>query len=224
MRKYRSHKISGHPRKIFLRDLKKFILQYQTNSHEIILGIDSNSTGSDPDFITFLNKCNLFDLLYSKHKDSSHTHNKGNRLDYIFGTHFIREYMTSIGILGSDYGAISDHSAIFLDLDTSIFERSNDPTPISARGIFTKHRRRFLKYGATVNEILQQDEALKNLLQQLDIVSPSDLPTLCNAIDNIITQALLDQENKFRNVPFIQAWSPAYQTACKTYANARRYL
>ena len=158
-----------------------------------------------------MSKCNLFDIINHKHDTPPATHVKGNRLDIILGTCFILENTNLVGNLALTEGASSNHVACFLDLDKRIFHKNTDPLKNTSRGFTSRQHKKFLQYGAQVDDILCHHKSLNYLLEQLE--SPNSTMSkemIANNIDKIITDTMLQEENKFCSCRKNIAWSLIY--------------
>lgn len=177
MQQYREFRRRGvdspNPRKLFLRDLTRHVLQLQSDGHSILLGLDANLSRPDPDFDLFMETCELHDLLAEKHPNPTATHNKGNRLDLILGCNFVMTHVLAVGILDSTNGPDSDHAVLYVDLDTGIFNKRNlDPTSPSQRGFWIQDEPRTNRFRKKINAALNKNDELQQLEQALDSASP----------------------------------------------------
>ena len=208
----RKHGISKHPWPQFLKDLSKFILRLKLLNHEIILGIDANLEPLDNDFWNFTLTCGLLDLFQEKFHTTSPTHKRGNYLDLILGTPFIMQHLVRIGITDSTFGAPSDHSVLFLDLHPDIFTRNTDPTSPSLRSVTSRQRSKFLKYGATIDRLLQESKFIASLTKQLDSTTDrKQLQQFADSLDQAISLTIEKVNNTFHRTPNLIAWSPLYK-------------
>ena len=223
--KYRKRGIHLHPRKQFLKDITKFILKLQLKNHEIILGIDTNlDTPLDPTFTEFIYKCNLTDLFHKKFNYHAATHQKRNCLDLILGSELIWQHLLQTGIVDTTKGAISDHSICYIDLHLDIFSRNIDPTSPTLRSVTSKQTKKFLKYGRAIDTKIQESKEIQSLLKQLD-QNPKQVPIqkTVDSIDNIITQFIQKENNRFSRAPSHIAWSPIYKEKVLQCHQARKY-
>ena len=209
------------PRTLFFQDLARHILSLQSGGHAILLGIDANPSTSDTDLANFLTRTTLFDLLSTKFPNPPATHSRGRRLDFIFGCSFALQQFTSAGIISTDYGATSDHAAIYVDISATIFsKKAPDPTAPSTRGFWLHDKPKVLRFCSAVNDHLENNTLLTTCLDQLDSVSSdgevSTIARLCNDIDDILTETTLTAEKSLRRKGMnLIPWSLKYHQAKK---------
>jgi len=216
--------INTHPRYQFDQDLQKFILTEQTNNREVVLGLDANPKDNDRPWTSLLRKCNLYDILADKYDKPTHTHQRGNRLDFIYGTRFIRDNTDSIGILDQRFGTTSDHAPLFIQLKPSLFSRNPNPIHPSQRGVKSNQAANFKKYGKLVDHKLRHNQHLSSLLDQLDSAPTEDLQQLCDHIDDILTITMLQTEKHIQRQSHTEYWSPIYKETKTALARAKRTL
>jgi hypothetical protein len=93
------HYTSLNPRRIFLTDLQKTILNLQESGHCIILMLDANSTLDDEHFQVFIATCGLNDLHSTDPAPSTYIGSANRRIDFIFGCDEVLPYVTRSGSL-----------------------------------------------------------------------------------------------------------------------------
>ena len=211
-RQLRQHGVSKHPRPQFLKDLSKHTPRLKLLNHKIILGLDANLEPPDYEFWNFTSKCGLLDLFQEKFHTTSPTHQRGNCLDLILGTPFIVQHLVRMGITDSTFGAPSDHSVSFLDLHPDIFKSNTDPTSPSLRSVTSRQRSKFLKYGATIDRLLQESHIISSLTKQLDNVTDrTHLQQLADSLDHTILLTIEKVNDMFHRTPNSIAWSPLHE-------------
>lgn len=120
--------LSPNPRHQFINDLDHLLQQLTSQGHHILVGGDFNESIGDnlSGLDRLLAKYNLVDAVSLLHAQSEvPTYSRGHkRLDYLFLTPSLQPALQRSGILPFDTIYISDHRAIFLDLDLSILGSS----------------------------------------------------------------------------------------------------
>jgi hypothetical protein len=111
-------------RKQFVTDIVKFILQLQSEGHDIILSLDANEASVDsPDkygIDLIIKSCHLTDLHTLNPSPPPHTYKYGSnrRIDYMLGSEAIAESVVHAGYLPfDDNGITSKHRGLFIDFD-----------------------------------------------------------------------------------------------------------
>ena len=87
--------------------------------------IDANTNLLDARLQRILTDGGLHDLIGSKHGiNSPPTYQRGSQtIDFMFGTHRLKESLTKCGHLAFNQGIISDHRALWIDFDITLLFR-----------------------------------------------------------------------------------------------------
>ena len=106
----------------FMEDLTNFINEKQENGHDIIISMDSNSnlTNTSSNVCKLMTKCHLSDPYATLEPDDQNTptYKRGTkRIDLFLISCNIRKSIKQIQYLPYDHITISDHKAMFIDLD-----------------------------------------------------------------------------------------------------------
>ena len=194
-----------------------------------MIGLDANLTPIDNEFQDFLTCCHLHDILRDKHSTPTATHTKGNRLDLILGCSFVLDHTTSVGILNSSYGASSDHAAIYLDLNSSIFGKKANLVSRPSRGIWIQNEQSIKRFRHLVTTSLSNNSHLLTLDQSLSLTTDKlEIESICNKIDTILTDTVLEAETLTRKRVYqSHPWSLQLkdaQTAVRTWNRYKKLL
>ena len=132
------------PRAAFWRDLSSFITTLRTTGHEIVLMIDANDTlqKHNSKLTKWVRDSGLLDVHMHYHgtDDEPATHSRGtNRIDYIFTSPTITEYVEHCGILPLHDICFSDHRPLYVDIDMLGYLGGHIAHPLQqlSRGIVT---------------------------------------------------------------------------------------
>jgi hypothetical protein len=111
-----------HPRNKFITDLTSEIKKWQGSGAEIILGGDFNKRlGETKDGLAqLITECRLADVHASNHgtQDEPNTYSRGSkRVDYIFSSPRVLEYIDICGIDPFHQVTHTDHHGLFMDVD-----------------------------------------------------------------------------------------------------------
>ena len=117
LRRQRLH--NPKPKKIFDDDLCKQLHRWSQLKYDILLMIDANTDTYDRQLQRIMNSANLYDVLSAKHGlHSPPTYVRGQRtIDHIFGTKRVVAAVRKCGIREFNADIMSDHRALWLDLD-----------------------------------------------------------------------------------------------------------
>ena len=104
-----------------IKELIRFIKKLRKQQHEVILLIDANESITDSNSLIgkLLSQTQICDPIFKQHrsKNQPNTHIKGSkRIDYIFCTQHISQYISSSNILPFDFVTTTDHRALFIDI------------------------------------------------------------------------------------------------------------
>jgi hypothetical protein len=211
-----------NPIQQFYDDLEEFLTKCKKSGSEIVLMIDANeSIGDKPGGLTtILGRLELTDLVRCNHPNTTepNTHARGStRIDYIFGSKTIRKHCKRSGILPFGIGYLSDHRAIFaeLDIDSILSSNVKPVDSIAARKLHKatpKERHIFLQEADTFMEMHGVYEKLK----QLHDKTPNDWDSvdmeMFEKCDEMLIKGVLHAEKVTRrqkNTP----WSPRFAKA-----------
>ncbi len=208
------------PRTLFLDDLTKLVLAWQSHGDHIIILGDFNESISSKTMCQFCQKCNLRDGI-------SYLHGTNTPNTYQHGTKTIDGILISndictihAGYTAVDWGTTTDHRLLWIDIHNEGIFKTHEPPPWkpTARRLkrsdprtvhsFVDHR---LKHAQSYT-LLEKVQDLQMQLSQQSISHPDALATI-NELDNIRTQGILEADTKCRrlcmgNIP----WSPALST------------
>jgi hypothetical protein len=211
-----------NPIQQFYDDLEEFLSKCKTSGSEIVLMIDANeSIGDKPGGLTtILGRLELADLVRCKHLNTSepNTHVRGTtRIDYIFGSKTIQKHCKKAGILPFGIGYMSDHRAIFAELDIdSILSSNVQPVDsIAARKLHQatpKEHNVFLQEADVFMETHGIYEKLKRLHDKpTNEWDSADMETF-EKCDEMLIKGVLHAEKitrRQKNTP----WSPRFTKA-----------
>jgi hypothetical protein len=113
---------SPDPRKKFNDDLKQRIIDLKNDGKEVVVMMDANDTFKSKSFTNWFESLQLVDVHTSRHglEDAPATYKKGpNRIDYMFATTTISNYVKRCGILSFNEICKTDHRALYADFDLS---------------------------------------------------------------------------------------------------------
>jgi hypothetical protein len=121
---------SRNPRRVFLNDLQSQLIQLLEHGREILLMLDANATiADDQHFSDFINACSLFDLHDTDPAPSTYIGAPSRRIDYLLGTHDIKEQLVRSGTISYFGGPQSDHRGLYIDIDRNFLNLSNSAIP-----------------------------------------------------------------------------------------------
>ena len=154
----------GDIRKRMMKELISFIKKLREQKHEVILLIDANESITDSNSLIgkLLSQTQICDPIFKQHrsKNQPNTHIKGSkRIDYIFCTQHISQYISSSGIFSFEFITTTDHRALFIDIIylnkflKNPHQEYQEPQPRRLQSTFTKgfkqykdHRFKYVKY------------------------------------------------------------------------------
>jgi hypothetical protein len=129
-----------NPRQIMLHDLHQWLLTLPRDDY-IIIGIDANETISEKNsqISKFMQDSNLIDIYSEIHDEKEFsTHVNGTkRIDYIFTSENMRDYISTSGYLNYGDGMISDHRGTFCDISINLFNSTTNINTAKSRQIGT---------------------------------------------------------------------------------------
>jgi hypothetical protein len=121
---------SPDPIKCFYQDLDSALTTWTNAGYEIILMIDANEHIGDKagGIGSLVSKFKLMDLLALRHPHQRipNTYARGSRrIDYIFGTTKVQQHCSAAGMLPFGTGYVSDHRAVFIQVNIGKILQSN---------------------------------------------------------------------------------------------------
>jgi hypothetical protein len=160
-----------NPRKQMLHDLANRIEEIKAMGEEVIIMMDSNESLSDTQshLTNWVRRLELTDIIAHRHGTDGEPETliRGTeRIDYIFPTQEITEFVTATGILGYNNLIQSDHRPLYVDMDLAAFLGGN-PSPLEngvSRGIMSSDPRAVRLYREQLLKCLEEEK----LVEQLD--------------------------------------------------------
>jgi hypothetical protein len=212
------------PRSLLLLDLGSTIAVLQQQGHEIIILMDANESTSTPHskLAAWMRLHSLCDPLIQRHGSDNQppTYKRGTkRIDYIFTSRNIGEFVSAAGILPYNHLVPSDHKALFIDVDLQGYLRGQISTTCSMeqRGIQSNNPRAVKKYQKLIKNFLQHshiEHDISLLLaaqSQQGHLTPSQIDdAIC--LESTFTAAKLKAEKKCSKIIQIP-WSPALKNS-----------
>lgn len=206
------------PRKTMMLDLGNRIKELKGEGSEVILLIDANDSLQKPssEFTKWAEELSLRDPLIHLHgtDDEPATHSSGSkRIDYILTTAPILDYVTSAGILPLHDLCISDHRAIFIDVDLRKFLqlKKSDTLTNVRRLLVSEDPRTVKKYQSLLSTALDESD-IENKIKNLDVIIKSKnkefIISEMEAIDQEFTAIKLKCEQECKTF-YSQPYSPA---------------
>ena len=219
-----NHYTSLNPRRLFLTDLQKTILDLQNSGHCIILMLDANSTLDDDIFQIFLAACGLHDLHYTDPAPSTYIGSANRRIDFIFGCDEILPYVTRSGSLAYADGPQSDHRSLYIDISPEFIEPSPWHTilPSISRDLYTGNPDMVQKYHKSMLAYYSHHcmaDRMQRLFDSKDSLNRDELRNALIKWDNDQGRAMELSERSLRRTPKKCAWSPILRNS----AIIRRY-
>jgi hypothetical protein len=215
------------PRQVFWDDLKYRIAYLQRSGHEVVVMMDANDTLQNPQskLTSWVQSLNLTDIHMHYHgtEDEPATYSRGStRIDYMFATSTIKDYIEYCGILPTHELCLSDHRALFADIDLTAYLGNSPPNSFSPsqRGVLSSDPRTIYRYQKEMEQALDKSDIENQLkLIQQRIASlregdtiPDDIHSSLEAIDiEFLAMRLTSEENSKskHNLP----WSPILKSA-----------
>jgi hypothetical protein len=215
---------STNPRRLFLVDLQKTILDLQEAGYSTILMLDANSTLDDTHLQDFAAKCGLHDLHHSDPAPSTYIGSTNRRIDFIFGCDDARKYVIRSGSLAYTEGPQSDHRSLYVDLSPNFITTPSwhSIQSLQSRDLHTGNPELVKKYHCAMLEYYAQHrmvERIQSLYECKDSMDRDALRTALIKWDNDQGRAMEHSERKLRRPPQKCAWSPALRNT----AILRRY-
>jgi hypothetical protein len=214
-----------NPRKQMLHDLANRIEEIKARGEEVIIMMDSNECLRDTqsDLTKWVRRLELTDIIAHRHgmDGEPETHIRGTeRIDHIFLTQDISDFVTATGILGYNDLIQSDHRPLYVDMDLAAF-LGGDPSPLEngvSRGIMSSDPRAVRLYREQLLKCLEEEK----LVEQLDNLV-NDIESNGAALDSKLKWELDRLEEKFSELKEISEracakvksypWSPKLRMA-----------
>ena len=219
------------PKKQFGTDLLYHLKQWKQDS-EIILMLDANGDQDDNDWMSFLSKIELYDVMGMRHgPNSPNTYVKGTRtIDYIMATKGAAECILGCGMLAFNDSIISDHRGLWVDLDIPQLLKGGIPPRQEILKIQPrcKHKDLCTKLRQETSRVIRDHtlpERIEALLQDknMPIIERSEQ---MNLLDNLLSRAMLECLRK-RRKQWPYWWTPeihAYYTLIKIWKLKRNEI
>jgi hypothetical protein len=210
------------PRQQFISDLIITIKKLKNSENDkIIIGLDANADiNTDKNGLQKLcNSCDLVDMYTTIHEDYENfpTHSNGSkRIDYMLCSTNVLPYVNKVGYIKFHEGLVSDHRAIFCDIDESILEDVQDrKNNILERLIGTnstnhegeKYIREvdnFCKY----HRIYEKVDRMYNQVEEGSILDNDHIMEELDKIDELLTRGMLASEKHNCKRKPRTMWSP----------------
>jgi hypothetical protein len=197
--RYRAGIEHPNPRKQMLHDLATCIGEMKQAGEEVILMMDSNESLDDSqgELTKWVRRLELTDIMAQKHgtEGEPETYNRGTeRIDHIFLTQDICEFVTAAGILGYNKLIQSDHRPLYVDMDLAAF-LGGEPSPLengTPRGVMSSDPRAVQLYREQLQKCLDEER----LAEQLDKLETT-ITENGGILDNKRKQELDRLEEKF---------------------------
>jgi hypothetical protein len=215
------------PRKRLFEDLQTKIEELKGEGEEIIVLMDANDTLQMPNsqLTSWAVKLNLSDVHTTLHGtvDEPATYSRGSsRIDYILSTEGILNYITEAGILPLHELVLSDHRALFIDVNMRAFLGGDpyDIMNINNRNLSTSDPRTVVKYQKLLLEGLENSD-IENRVQQInDELQNKGISIAIHEkmeeIDKDITKLKMECERKCKQ-QHRHPWSPILKQAYRNY-------
>jgi hypothetical protein len=213
------------PRDQILSDLEIRMQELNSQGSEVIIMIDANESTRkhNSKLATWVHQNKLIDILLLHHGDNNEpaTYKRGSqRIDYIFTTPTIANYITTSGILPFNEIGKGDHRSLFIDVDATRYLQDKPHQCIiqQQRGVSTnnplsiKTYRRKLTEFLTTSKFLINMETLQKSINFIDGPLPSKIEQEYNRLDKWFTSTCLKIEKECSQIPSTP-WSPALAAA-----------
>jgi exonuclease III len=215
------------PKQQILKDLAMFIQKKISEDTEVILLMDSNeSTSSTKSKLKqFLTNNQLLDVHEEHHNNLPGTTRSGSnaRIDHIFCTPDILQYITRSGYLALHDAIISDHIMLWIDFDSTRYFGGPPPTRIipPAREFSydnEKYKQAFLRELATIHNHQRIPQRINKLALAFKIHGPmQDNISKYNGIDSEIERSIKAAVRKVSRKPYGYDRSPALSAEADKY-------
>ena len=204
---------SPNPRRLFLRDLTKVILNLQDQGHAVILMLDANSTMStDLHFSEFIETCALSDFHEIDPATSTFIGADARRIDFMFGCPQALPYLERSGTLAYNEGPQSDHRGLYADLRLDTFlGPASKIAPIASRGVHTGNPELVERYNTKVLQYYEQHHMIRrinDLYARYKDMSRDEIRDSLIRWDNDKGRAMQHAEKSVTQPPKKCDWSP----------------
>jgi hypothetical protein len=224
------------PRKAFIEDLIRYILDCQDSGHEILLMLDANEsmhrTNSGINRLTTI--CGLTDVYTSLFPDEHVSSFKygSDRIDFCLASPLVLASINRAGILPFDVAFSSDHRPMFLDINVhTLFKGvSHNPIDLRCRSFTTKNEKRSQLFVTSVSS----EWTRRNMTRRIGVLAnKSLLPTeqintlkiqrAWDKLDKEIGRIFHHAEGNLKVSQATRSWSPelARAGAVKRYWKSR---
>lgn len=215
-----------NPRKQMLQDLSERIKTIKNSGHEVIILIDANDSLQqlNSDLTSWVRSLELVDIIAEKHGtiDEPATHARGSqRIDYIFTTEKIFEYVGACGILPLHELCFSDHRALYADIDIKAYLGGDLPDTIhrATREVHSNDPRTVQKFQKLMEKALDESDLeakISSIKEKLNYGEHNDnIKQDLEEIDVLFTAMKLECEKKCGNSHKLP-WSPTLKEANNT--------
>jgi hypothetical protein len=213
------------PRAKVLEDLGARINELKATGEEIIIMMDANDTmqKANSELTKWVERLDLVDPHVLKHgtEEEPATHERGSeRIDYIFMTDKISEFLVAAGILEFHNFWKSDHRALYIDLDLEAF-LGGRPSPLEMnanRGLMSNDPRAVKIYRESLLRNLEEcglEEKFEKLIDDVEAnggTLDAALAERADDLDELFTRIKLDSEKECKRVKSAP-WSPKLRIA-----------
>jgi hypothetical protein len=196
---------NNDPRQLVLDNLSESIKQITAATSLVIVMMDANSTLSQKEgpLTRWLRQVHLIDPLTAKHgfEGQPRTFEQGSaRIDYIFISPDLLEYVSRCGILPINDLIDSDHRAVYIDIDLGKFLKGQASASVTAsiRGIQSGNPKAVERYQQLLekslddNKIMGKMRALHTIHEHRPL-TPSEIAEFLH-LEQQITHAKLQAE------------------------------
>ena len=214
----RQNIMNPKPKKVFDDDLCQLLTDWKNANIDIVLMIDANAEITDKQLQKISQSAQLYDIMSSRHgMNCPRTYVRGNkRIDYILGTKNIVNAISKCGILAFNTGIISDHRALWLDLEINVLLKQHlpsmykHPITMNSKNIpWSKNARK--KTGAHLERCkVQQKISQLHTNIDNDTMRAENIANL-EQIDNDIHHAMIAGVKSYQK--YYTWWSPALHQA-----------
>jgi hypothetical protein len=166
-----------NPRKQMLFDLAARVAEIKERGEEVIIMMDSNESLNDSRaaLTKWLQGLGLVDIIAQHHGSNGEpeTYNRGTeRIDHIFMTPTLAEFVHRTGILGYNEVTMSDHRTLYADIDLARY-LGGEPSALESkagRGIVSSDPRAVKVYRSQLEACLDEsnlEEETDKLLESI---------------------------------------------------------
>lgn len=194
------------PKKIFDVDLCKLLDQWFHKQYDILLMMDANTNTNDVSLQRIINSAKLYDILGATHGyNSPPTYIRGTKtIDYMFGTERVLQAVKNGGIRPFNAEILSDHRALWIDLDMSrILGQNSHPLHIREKIPTTKNKKWALNARMQTTKLLRMHNVqadIEHLFHEIQTENPrQNLIQKLEKIDNNIQHAMTSSVKLYTN-------------------------